>query len=124
MKARTTMTTTSTIPTSAFPASIPKSVFYGLVKELVNDQTEEREIQFPNRVSADAVALLQRTTEDYIADIFEKTETPESKILTVDHFKLAHTTHDADELADLRRAGAGESEKTILDYDSEDDIME
>jgi hypothetical protein len=117
------MAAVSTIPTSAFPASIPRSVFYGLVKELVHDQTEDRQTRFPNRVSAGAVKLLQRTTEDYITDIFERTETPENKILTVDSFKLARTNHDIDE--HTTRLGLKEGEKTILDYNSDnDELME
>lgn len=113
---------TITIPTtSAFPASIPKSVFYGLVKELVHERVECSAGTYPNRVSAGAVALLQRTTEDYLTDIFEKTETSENKILTVDDFKLARGQHDTDE--HRVRLGLGEGKKTILDYDSENDTL-
>jgi len=107
------------------PASIPKSVFYGLVKELVGDEVESRDedAQFPNRVSATAVALLQRTTEDYIANIFTKTGTPENKILTVDSFQAARGRHDQDEHKE--HLGLGETDRTILDYDeSTDELME
>ena len=58
------MASAATIP----PASIPKSVFYDLVKELVHEQTEERGIEYPNRVSGSAVTLLQKTTEEYITN--------------------------------------------------------
>lgn len=106
---------------STIQASIPKSVFYDLVKELVHDQTEERETQFPNRVSGRAVELLQRTTEDYIADIFEKTATPENKILNVDSFKAARAEHD---LAEAKaRMDIPEGHKTILDYDDDTDTL-
>lgn len=107
--------------TSTIQASIPKSVFYDLVKELVNDQTEEREIQFPNRVSGRAVELLQRTTEDYISEIFKKTGTDENKILNVDSFKAARVEHDLSE--EKARMDIPEGHKTILDYDDETDTL-
>ena len=105
------------------PVSIPKSVFYGLVKELVQDQHEEEyEGDTTTRVSATAVTLLQRTTEEYIADIFGRTYTPETKILTVDRFNGARSSYDSEEL--LRFHNIPEGHKTIIDYDSEDDIFE
>jgi len=103
------------------PYSIPKSVFYDLVKEVVHDQTEEREIEFPNRVSGKAVALLQRTSEEYIATIFERTATPENKILNVDNFQAARMSHDSDE--ETARLGIDEGEKTILTYDDSTDVL-
>ena len=111
----------STIKT---PASIPKSVFYGLVKELVHDQTvaESDDSSGLKRVSAGAVALLQRSTEDYIADIFGQTGTPENKILTVESFQGARVAYDADEVRKLHNIPEGQ--KTILDYESGDEIFE
>jgi len=106
---------------SAQPASIPRSVFYDLVKELVRDQTVERESEYPNRVSGSAVKLLQRTTEDYIAKIFASTSTPDNKILNVDCFKTARS--EFDRVEEEGRMSVPEGQKTILTYDDDSDTL-
>jgi len=104
---------------AAAPASsIPKSVFYDLVKELVQEQSAS---PLPNRVSGKAVTLLQLTTEEYIADIFKRTETTENKILNVEHFQEARKTHDYEEGQTLMNTEDGF--KTILTYDDDMDVL-
>ena len=107
------MASVSTPPASA---SIPRSVFYGLVKELVQDESEE-----PHRVSGQAVKLLQLTTEDYIANVFAKTETVDNKILNVESFQEARKRHDYEEEQCLVNSVGGQ--KTILTYDDETDVL-
>jgi len=115
------MASTQQMSSPAFPNSIPKSVFGNLVKELVADRTEEVISGYASRVSSDAVKLLQSMSEDYITDIFEATETPDNKILTVESFQGARIGHA---LVELKRLHAvPEGEKTILDYESHDDLF-
>ena len=102
--------------TTPVPGSIPKRVFYGLVKELVQNESEE-----PHRVSGQAVKLLQLTTEDYISNIFAKTETVDNKILNVEIFQEARKRHDYEEEQCL--ATSVGDKKTILTYDDETDVL-
>ena len=118
------MSAVSSIPNPvAPPMSIPKSVFLNLVKEVVGNEVEKRgdENVFPNRVSSEAVAILQRTAEAYLTNVFTKTDSSENKILSVDNFKAAQTQHDIDEK--LLFSNITEGEKTILDFDEENDTL-
>jgi len=109
-----TMTETALLPGQL---SIPKSVFYRLVKEVVNEAKVRDELAYPSRISAEAVNELQTTAENYITDIFEQTEIPENKILTLDTFKAVQANIMAAQRESLHKRAA--NDRTILEYDDE-----
>ena len=93
---------------SASKISIPKSVFHKLVRELVDERTEPGS----KRLSAGAVLNLQTATEDFLVDIFERTEVGENKTLEVEHFQSAKARYEAD-----ARTKYLDGRQSILDYD-------
>jgi len=101
--------------------SIPRSVFHKLVKEVVQDERERRAYCYPTRISAKAVKELQKTAESYLSDIFEKTELPENKILTLETFQTVRAVHDQEEAESVYNRG--EHDKTILTFDEDNDVI-
>tara|TARA_B110000211_G_scaffold116986_1_gene135478 strand:- start:897 stop:1238 length:342 start_codon:yes stop_codon:yes gene_type:complete len=101
--------------------SIPKSVFYKLTKEVVQDAKDSESLFYPTRISADAVVQLQKTAENYLTDIFEKTDLAENKILTLEAYKdVAKELDNEQRESVFDRSG---NERTILNYDSDNDVI-
>jgi len=94
---------------SASKISIPKSVFHKLVREPVDERTEE---PGSKRLRAGAVLNLQTATEDFLVDIFERTDVGENKTLEVEHFKSAKARYEAEV-----RTKYLDGRQSILDYD-------
>ena len=114
--------TRMTDTTSSCPNSIPKSVFHHIVKDVVQESVHDTPSFCgweSSRVSSKAVALLQATAEQYITEVFKKSGVEENKILNVEAFMEASKSHEEEET----KTDTEEGMKTILDYESGDEIF-